>query len=551
MSPAALLQENATLRVQLAERADQLAERDAQLSERDLRIAELEAQLEQLAKKLKLTAHERELFLRKLEELKALRRRHPLLAPGQGVLGFDGGEPRGEPEVPEHVDEAPDGETPDDSIRQRHKPKKPARQLDTSNLPVEHVYHELPPEERVCATTGKTLVVVGEKLDNEVEFQPGIVKLVVHHRVMYGLSEEDAKERQAPEVLAPGPVRPLEGSIAGASLLAWILVQKYGRHLPLYRQETILEQHGLRIPRQTTCDWVLRAAYQLGPIQEALRRSILATKIVQVDDTPVKCQLGKGRGNILAHLWTTVSPVAEGVVYDFSESREHEHLFEILPGFEDGVLVGDGYAGYDAFARARSGVVVGGCWAHVLRKFRDALNEAPLLAVSILTHIGKLFDLEKKATVEELSLDDRLTLRRSDSAKVLDALDEELLGWREVYSESGQMGTACKYLENQRDHLRVFLDDPRVPIHNNACEVAIRPVAVGRRNWLFAGSPRGGRAAATIYTLIESCKQAGVDPCAYLADVLVRVATHPASRVEELVPANWKRVLAPPTAPAR
>src|SRR5690606_11827162 len=125
----------------------------------------------------------------------------------------------------------------------------------------------------------------------------------------------------------------------------------------------------------------------------------------------------------------------------------------------------------------------------------------------------------------------------------------ELRGWHELYLSAGVMGVACKYVENQRASLRVFLEDARVPIHNNACEVAIRPVAVGRKNWLFAGSLRGGRAAATIYTLVQSCRKAGVDPCAYLADVLTRVATHPAARVEELIPANWKRLFAQDCAP--
>ena len=520
-----------------------------QLSERESRIADLESQLEQLAQKLQLTAKERRLLEQQLAQLRSLGRRHPHLDPGQGVLDFGGDAAPKAEDPPEHVGEAPDGETRGDSIRKGNMPKRPARKIDTSNLPVEHVYHELPPEERVCATTGKVLVPVGEKVEEEIDFQPGVIKRIVHHRAVYGLAEEDAQERQALPVVAPGPVRPLENSIAGASLLAWILVQKYARHLPLYRQETILAQHGLRIPRQTTCDWVLGAAYQLGPIQEALRRAILATAVVQTDDTTVKCQLGKGRNVIRAHLWTTVSPLTEGVLFDFSESREHEHLFDTLRGFERGVLVGDGYAGYDAFAQKRPGIVVAGCWAHVLRKFRDALTEAPMLAVAAMTHVGKLFDLEKKATDEKLSPDDRLALRRRESAKVIEALEEELRGWRELYLESGSMGAACKYLEGQREHLRVFLDDPRVPIHNNACEVAIRPVAVGRKNWLFAGSPRGGRAAATIYTLIESCKQAGVDPLDYLADVLVRVATHPASRIDELIPANWKRVFGPTASP--
>ena len=437
-------------------------------------------------------------MLKKLEELRSLRARHPKLAPGQGVLDFDDDEPRLESEPqPEHVDEAPDGETPEDSIRQRHKPKEAARKLDTSQLPVEHVYHELTPEERLCPTTGKTLVAVGEALEEEVELQPGYVKLVVHHRTVYGLSEEDARERQADPMTAPGPPRPIEGSIAGPGLVAWILVQKYGRHLPLYRQESILAQHGLRIPRQTSCDWVLQAAHQLGPIQEALRRSIQSAKVVQTDDTPVKCQLDKGKGNMLAHLWTTVSPLVDGVLYDFSQSRGHEHLFTILPDLEEGVLIGDGYAGYDTFAGARRDIVVAGCWAHSLRKFRDALNEAPILAVEAMTLIGKLFDIEKRATEEELTLERRGELRRTESASVLDELEELLRDWRAVYSESGVMGTACKYVENQRAPLRVFLADPRVPIHNNACEVAIRPVAVGRRSSLAAPVAAGRQRRST------------------------------------------------------
>jgi transposase len=532
MSVDALLEANEALRNQLADR--------------DSRIADLESKLELLAKKLKLTARERELLAKKLKQLAALRRRHPHLAPGQGLLEFDDDSDQGEVERPVHVAEAPDGETPEDSIRNRDKPRRRTKKLDTSNLPVDHVHHELEPRERICPTTGMTLVPIGERLEEEIEYQPGILKRIVHHRAVYGLSEDDARERQAPELVAPGPIRPLPRSIVGPRLLAWILDQKYVRHLPLYRQEAILAQHGLKIPRQTMCDWVLLAASQLGPIQSALRRLILSAMVVQTDDTPVKCQRGKGHGHFLAHLWTTTSPLVEGLVFDFTESRGHEHLFTMFPGFNHGVLVGDGYAGYDAFAEKRPGVVVAGCWAHVLRKFRDALDEAPLMAVAAMTLIGKLFDIEKQADADKLELEARLALRQSESAAALEELERELKGWRAQYSESGKMGEACKYLENQRGHLRVFLDDARVPIHNNDCELSIRPVAVGRRNWLFAGSVRGGQAAATIYSLVESCKRVGVDPIEYLADVLVRVATHPASRIEELIPANWKERFAPP-----
>lgn len=548
MPPHALLEENEALRVQVAERDERIAERDERIAERDERIAERDAQIARLdqelatlAKQHALTAKERDHLAQMIERLRALRAPRPTIAPGQGVLDF-----LDEPaqEKPEHVDEAPDGETKDDRIRGRHKPRKPARKLDTSNLPVEHVQHELPEDERICPITGMLLMQVGEELEEEVVYRRAELKLVIHHRAVYGPSQDDAKERQVPTITAPPPPKPLEGSPVGATLLAWILVQKYLHHLPLYRQEQIFGRRGLRIPRQTMCDWVLFAATLLGPIQAALRRRILAQPVVQLDDTPVKCQAGKGQGNFKARLWTLVSPEVEGVLYDFTERRSAECILEVLPGFEKGVLVGDGYVGYESFVTARPGVENAGCWAHALRKFREALDEAPLEALRAKTMIRELFLIERKADEDELSCDERLELRHSESAKVLDELDELLAGWRGRYSESGKMATACKYVENQSATLHVFLQDGRVPIHNNACEVSIRPVAVGRRNWLFAGSVRGGRAAATIYTLVESCKMAGVDPYAYLSDVLLRVATHPASRVGELLPANWKQIVA-------
>ncbi len=539
MLSSALLQKNEALLKQVAERDAKLIERDAELAERDVQIAKLEEELSILAARHELTTKERDRLVAIIEELRARRGARPTIAPGQTLLAFLTEPELPEEAKPEHIDEAPDGESKDDSIGGRHKPKKPARRLDTSNLPVSHVHHELSEDERVCPITGKLLVPIGEKLEDEVVYQRAELKLIVHHLPIYGLSEDDAEERQAPTITAPPPPKPLDGSPVGATLLAWILVQKYLHHLPLYRQEQIFGRQDLRIPRQTMCDWVMGAAALLAPIQEALRRLILASSVVQTDDTPVKCQRGKGHGNFLARLWTTVSPQVDGIVYDFTEDRNTDSLADVLRGFEAGVLVGDGYAGYESLAGKRPGIINAGCWAHALRKFRDAIDEAPLEAVRAVTTIGELFAIERQADSEKLSSDGRLALRERESSPVVEALVDLLVGWRGRYSESGKMGTACKYVENQARALRVFLTDGRVPIHNNACEVSIRPIAVGRKNWLFAGSVRGGQAAATIYTLVESCKMAGVDPYAYLTDVLLRVATHPASRVEELLPTSW------------
>ena len=547
MSLASLQQENEALRAQVLERDEQLAtrdeqllERDKQLLERDARVDELQRQVEELVAKLKLTAREHRLLAEKLARLHALRKRVPLLAPGQGVLQFDELVPEPEAEQPPHVNEAPDGETPDDKIRKRHRHKQRARKLDLSNLPVEHAYHELPEEERICSTTGKALVPVGEKLEDEVEYQPGRLKRIVHHHTVYGLSAEDAEDFSVKPITAPGPPRPIEGSIVGPMLLAWILVQKYAHHLPLYRQQSILGREGLAISRKTSCDWVMAAATALQPIQEALRREILGTGVVQLDDTPVRCQGPKGHGNFQAHLWSVTSPVAEGVLYEFTEGRSTNDVLEVLGSYEEGWVVGDGCSSHVAATAERPGLILAGCWAHAIRKFKDAMAEAPVLAVEIVTTIAKLFELEEE--LRECTPDERLARRRESAPPLIETLDGLVDGWRDRYSESGKLAEACKYLENQRVPLLGFLEDGRVPIHNNACEVAIRPIAVGRKNWLFAGSVRGGHAAATFYTLVQSCTIAGVDPLEYLADVLIRVATHPASRVDELIPARWKQL---------
>src|SRR5262249_1175678 len=271
-------------------------------------------------------------------------------------------------------------------------------------------------------------------------------------------------------------------------------------------------------------------------------KQILASGVVQLDDTPVKCQ-GKGEALFEAHLWTYASPLVSGVVFDFAPDWGHEHVETFLGNQIEGYLVGDGYAGYGTLVKKHPGLIEAGCWAHVLRKFRDALKESPVEAARMMRKIAKLFEIEREALERKLAPEEVRALRAEKSRPVLAEIEEESRAQREsVMSDQGALKKALVYLENQWPTLLCFLEDGRVPIHNNACENAIRPVAVGRRNWLFAGSERGGHAAATIYSLIESCRRVDVDPFLYLRDVLVRIATHPAARVHELVPACWKEL---------
>jgi hypothetical protein len=272
-----------------------------------------------------------------------------------------------------------------------------------------------------------------------------------------------------------------------------------------------------------------------------LKREILASGVVQLDDTPVKCQ-GKGEALFEARLWTYASPLVSGVVFDFTPDWGHEHVEAFLGNQIEGYLVGDGYAGYGTIVKKHPALIETGCWAHVLRKFRDALKEAPVEASRMMRAIAKLFDIEREAVERHLEPEAVRALRAEKSQALLTEIEQEAQALRGQTSDQGALAKALTYLVNQWPTLVRFLEDGRVPIHNNACENAIRPVAVGRRNWLFAGSERGGRAAATIYSLIESCRRVDVDPFLYLRDVLVRVCTHPAARVHELVPANWKEL---------
>ena len=535
---------SAPLQERLLELERALVERDeriATLERENARLIELERQIAALEAQLAGEARDRAQLETRLKELLAKRRAlAEVLAPGQLAL-FETEAPL---PTPPCASEAPDGETSEDQIRPRNKRKHAPREIAYAALEREHVQHELLEAERVCPVTKMPLVEVGEKTSEELEYRPAKLVVLVHHRKVYGLAEEDRAERKSEPVTAPLPARPIENALAGPGLLAWILVQKYCNHLPLYRQQAIFGRDGLDLPRQTLCDWVLASAFLLDPIQRALKKQILASGVFQSDDTPVQCQAGKGKPNFTAHLWTHTSPLVSGVVFDFAPDWGHEHVEAFLGPNAEGYWIGDGYRGYPTIVAKNPALIQCGCWAHVQRKLRDALKESELDAAGLMKLVAKLFLIEREAQERKLDPAAVKALRLEKSQPLLAEIERVASSLRKTTSDAGLLAKALTYLENQWPTLVRFLEDGRVPIHNNACENAIRPVAVGRKNWLFAGSERGGHAAATIYTLVESCHREGIDPLRYFRDVLVRVATHPADRVHELVPAAWKRLFA-------
>lgn len=515
--------------------------RAADQRESDATIAALREEIDALKQEL-------DLLRRELKRLLGRRGGRPMTHEGQRTL-FDlnsandpaqlGGDTNDEaaPAEPSADPSAdPSEETPDKKPRRSPRSTK---KLDLSMLPRKKIVHELPPEERRCPTTGVALVPIGERVSEELDYTRAELSVIEHHRVLYGPAPEIAKERQIKPIAAPLPPSPIEDCKASGGLLAQILLQKYGHHLPLYRQEDVFKQAGLKIPRQTLCDWVMKAAFELSPIADELMRQIRAGPVMALDDSPVKCQGAKGSGYSQGYLWTFVNPEVEGVAYRFTPGRGSKHIEPFISAVLR-FLVGDGYSGHFAAAKAVGvDLVHGGCWSHSLRKFRDAIDETGADARLYMSSIGELFDIEREADGADLSPDERVTLRRRKGRPVLARILKQTRGWKDKYSTSGKMAAAIKYVRNQWVPLKCFLLDGRVPIHNNACERAIRPIAVGRRNWLFVGSKRGGKAAAIIYTLLASCRLANADPWVYLREVLGRVATHPANQVADLVPARW------------
>lgn len=510
----------------------QLAERDAELADRDKTIAKLAKDLAMLQDTVK--------------KLLAQRRGGHRVPENQGLL-FPATVTMFEtPESTPQVDAEPDDggvDAADQSkptAKKKGTPRKPGR-IDTAGLPSEDRLHDVAEAARIDPATGKALVKIGEKVFEELDYQRAQMRVIRHVQPVYGLPPEEAAQRKVAPVMAELPPRPLERCAASPNLLAWLLVQKFVNHLPLHRQEQIFGRDGRRLPKQTLCDWTLASGEALRPIVDRLLQLVCSDVVLQLDDTPVMCQGGRGEPNFRAYLWTFVNPQVNAVVYRFTSGRASQLLADEIGAFR-GVLVGDGYSGNRAAADKVSGdIVIAGCWAHVARKFREAEQEAPGTAKLLGDDIRKLYEVEREADEAKLDREGRVALRRQKSRPILATIFSRTRRLRQQFSDAGTMAKAFDYVRNQRKELRQFLREGLVPLDNNACERAIRPVAIGRKNWLFAGSMRGGRAAAVIYTLVESCKLAGVDVLAYLADVLVRVATHPASRIDELLPANWAK----------
>jgi transposase len=435
--------------------------------------------------------------------------------------------------IPKHADEAPDyEEVPAHARRKRHSQHR-GRAPIPSHLPRHR--EEIHPEgkQRKCPCCQAELKPIGEEVTEELGRQQA--KLFVRQlvRVKYA-----CPECQETVVRPPLPPRPIEKGRAGPDVLADVCVSKFADHLPLHRLQVMYRREGLELPRSTLCDWVAECSWLLQPIAEQMRQEVLAGGVIQSDDTRLRYQdPERGRQCRNGYLWVYVGD-QQDVVYDFTRNRSRDGPLRFLGNFE-GVLQVDGYAGYNAVLE-RPGIRHQGCWAHVRRKFVEARDTAPKEAALVLLLIRALYAVEAEAKKQELKPKALLKLRQERSVEILADLQGHVTLLFNQTLPKSPLGRALAYTIELWEALYYYTGDGRVAIDNNSAERAMRRVAVGRKNWLFAGSPAGGERAAVLYSLIETCSRHGINPHAYLTDVLQRVCTHPAKRVAELTPRAWQ-----------
>jgi transposase len=415
--------------------------------------------------------------------------------------------------------------------------RKPARRPLPENLPRERVVY---PVATACPCCGGALHKLGEDVTEMLELVPRQWKVIEHVREKY--SCRSCERITQP----PAPSHPIARGRAGPGLLAHVLFAKYGLHLPLTRQSTTYAREGIDLDVSTLAGWVGASAATLMPMVETIQAHVLAAQRLHADDTTVPV-LDVGRTRT-GRLWTYVrddQPFAgadpPAAVYFYSPDRAGKHPEEHLASWS-GLMQADAYAGYHRLydAGRRPGPIVeAACWAHARRKFFDLarLSKAPI-ALEAVTRIDALFAIERE--INGRPPDARGTVRQERSRPRVEALGSWLREHHAKLSPHSQLAKAIAYSLNSWDAFMRFLDDGRLCMSNNAAERALRCVAVGRRNWTFAGSDAGGHRAAAIYTLIETAKLNEVDPQAWLADVLARLQDHPARRIAELLPWNWK-----------
>lgn len=446
----------------------------------------------------------------------------------QEIIGEDAPEPEQEPDA--------------EPRKPRTNGKRRGRKPLPKDLPRERVYYDVAETDKVCGQCETAKVVIREETSEQLEYVPASLKVIEHVRPILACP----KGCEGEVVTATKPMQPIEKGLPGPGLMAHVVTSKYADHLPLNRQEGIFKRHGVEISKQTQCDWVMAAAELAEPLYNLMKSEVLLSKTINTDDTPVRLHGQEAKSRLWVYVGDFWHPYT---LYEHTETRERDGPKGFLDGFKGNVQA-DAYAGYDCvFAEGATEL---GCWAHARRYYVDAKTTDSRRSVTAVAYIKLLYEVEQEAKAYRDGLDHsldpveihdrfvkkRYALRQERSKGIVEGLEAWLA--EQVVLPQSPMHDAIGYTQNNMKALKRFLDDGELEIDNNAAERALRQIAVGRNNWIWIGSLRGGKTAAIHYTLIQSCKRHDIDPFEYLRDLFTRISGHLESKLSDFLPDRWK-----------
>jgi transposase len=431
-------------------------------------------------------------------------------------------------------------ETPAASASQAQRRGHGRKPLPAS-LERKRVVFDLEESQRQCPQCQTAMRKIGEDVSERLEFVPACLQVIEEVRPKYACS------RGCGVVAAGKPAMPIEKGLPGPGLLAQVVVSKYGDHLPLHRMETIFQRHGVELSRQTMCDWMGGCAELVSPLWERMKQVVLASKAVQTDDTPVPVLDRELTRTRTGRIWTYVGDQRHPyIVYDYTGNRSREGPDQFLKDYR-GYRQADAYPGYDAIYKdPKRAIVEVCCWAHARRKFYDAQTSDLCRTTVVLAYVGLLYDVEREARDGKRNAVERLALRQTKSRPILDDLKTYLQAEQLTVLPKSPVGEAIDYTISNWSALERYLEDGDLEIDNNGAERSLRPIVVGRNNWMFYGSDKGGRTGAVLSTLIASCKRLRVEPFTYLRDLFTRISSHPHNRLDELLPDRWQAAQSAP-----
>ena len=420
---------------------------------------------------------------------------------------------------------------PDNSVKPKRIWKHPGRQKLPEHLPRVPVVTELFEHEQACPGYSGLRAHFDDEIPEQLDYVPA--SLFVRQFIRHKYACRSCQEHVA---IPPKTPQPIDKGLPGPGFLAHVITNKFAYHLPLYRQEQILAHYGVTISRSTLCGWLAQSVELFDPLYNLMIKRVRGSRIIWTDDTTVPVwdpTLPKTRtGRFWVYLGDVLNPYC---VYDFTPRRSWDGPERFLRDFAD-YLQADAFAGYDRLC-ARANVICIACWAHARRKFYDARHTDPLPAHQALGRIGQLYAIEE--AYEGLLAVERYAIRKQDAVPLLNALGEWLEEQSRKVLPKSPVGQAISYAQNQWQDLQAYTLDGELTLNNNVSERSVGVQAIGRKNYLFVGSDRGSRTAATSYGLVGTCKRQLIDPFAYLKDILERLLTLPADQLSELLPDMW------------